>query len=209
MNIKQAMSILCIDSVEDERSLKKQYRARMKDVHPDSGGDGRLSAMVVEAYNYLMEATRNSRNNSDAYIKFKESTGYKTEENDKSINISIEALSKLFEGKSLYDKAGVEILNTGNIKNKRVIVNADIVIYCYGSKYELYDLCIYQYHNSMTDKENLYYRVVLNDLPSGEVGMKVVINGKELDIKTANNNIRLKLNYDSYKVELIIERRQA
>ena len=50
----QAKRILGIDGKFDEVSLKKAYRRRAAETHPDKGGNAEDFQLVKEAYDYLL-----------------------------------------------------------------------------------------------------------------------------------------------------------
>lgn len=51
----QAKKILKIDGSYDEASLKKAYRRRAAETHPDKGGSAEDFQLVKEAYEYLLD----------------------------------------------------------------------------------------------------------------------------------------------------------
>ena len=209
MELNEALNILGLEKVSDEQSLKKHFRKKMRENHPDSGGSHDTATKLNTAYTVIVEALKNSKGSLEAKREFDDYINREAKEKVKSINISMHALDKLFEGNELKDKNGNTVLSIENLPKSRVLVNCDIDIeISQGDRVIVFNhpgISMYN-HNVEYNETNLTYKFNVNDGLDGEVGIKVSLNGKNVTAKVNRKSLKIKFNYEWYSVLILIER---
>lgn len=208
MNISKALKLMQIDNIMNETALKKQFRKLMRENHPDSGGSHEIATELNKAYEFLLEAHKNSKTSEEAHDNFMNQV-FKEKTREKSINISIQALDKLFEGKALRDKNGKEVVSRENLGNVRLLVNGDITVKVTSNGEEKVfthkGIALYN-SSALAGEPNIIYKFRVEDGFDNDVHIEISLNGKTTKGNIRQKNVNIKFNYVRYLVNIQIER---
>lgn len=204
MEIKCALNLLGIKTMGSIEDIKKAYRIKIKNSHPDAGGSDDIASKINIAYSTILKHQENI-----GYIpkstQFKPSKDFG--ERDKSIIISLSDLDNIIKFGEI--NKGGNIIDKKKLKNTRVVVDDTVNIQVTeNGVVSVFDTNILgsMRNNSVRAKYEMDYSVALDYELKNEVELKVVFRGKTLKTNTDSKINRFEFKFgEDYSIALRVK----